>query len=286
VLSGSQWAHWTTWGFVLVPDAVPSENIARLTELLWEFQEMDPKDPRSWYKPQLRDNRMTELNHTGMVEVYNHQYLWDNRQNQRVYDAFVDIWDREDLWVTIDRANLNPPNRGARDFAGFIHLDSDTSVVPLPVNVQGVLALTDTDPEVGGFQCVPEIFRHLEHWISTQPRDRDPFLPDLTGFDIRFVPMRAGDLLIFNTLLPHGIRPNRSSDRARLAQYIAMYPAEEENAARRETRIGLWANRDTPHGFAFPGDPRQWEKTRYDRAVLTSLGMRLLGLESWPVGTA
>ena len=29
----------------------------------------------------------------------------------RVYDAFVDIWDREDLWVTIDRANLNPPKR-------------------------------------------------------------------------------------------------------------------------------------------------------------------------------
>ena len=44
-----------------------------------------------------------------MIEIYNHQYLWDNRQEPRVYDAFVDIWDREDLWVGIDRANLNPP---------------------------------------------------------------------------------------------------------------------------------------------------------------------------------
>ena len=46
-----------------------------------------------------------------MVEVYNHQYLWDNRQSQRVYDAFADIWGCEELWVTIDRANLNFPKR-------------------------------------------------------------------------------------------------------------------------------------------------------------------------------
>ena len=54
---------------------------------------------------------MKELNGTGMVEIYNHQYLWDNRMEQRVYDAFVDIWDMEELWVTIDRANLNPPKK-------------------------------------------------------------------------------------------------------------------------------------------------------------------------------
>ena len=54
---------------------------------------------------------MKELNGTGMVEIYNHQYLWDNRQEQRVYDAFVDIWDIEELWVAIDRANLNLPKK-------------------------------------------------------------------------------------------------------------------------------------------------------------------------------
>ena len=74
-----------------------------------------------------------------MVEVYNHQYLWDNRMERRVYDSFVDIWDREDLWVAIDRANLNPPRK------------------------------------------------------------------------------EPGDLLIFNSLLPHGVRPNRSGDRFRAA---------------------------------------------------------------------
>ena len=40
----------------------------------------------------LAEMQMKELAGTGMVEVYNHQYLWNNRQYQKVYDAFVDIW--------------------------------------------------------------------------------------------------------------------------------------------------------------------------------------------------
>jgi Phytanoyl-CoA dioxygenase (PhyH) len=281
IFSDEDWRHWTTWGYVILPDAVPPAQIERLKNLLWEFQEMDASDPETWNKGDLRANEMTELNNSGMVEIYNHQYLWDNRQYPRVYNAFVDIWDREDLWVTIDRANLNTPNRSARPFDGFIHWDIDTSAVPLAVNVQGVLALTVTDPEVGGFQCVPELFRTLDQWIPAQPQDRNPFQPETTGFDIRFVPMKPGELLIFNSHLAHGIKPNHSADRARLAQYISMYPADENNEALRRRRIRSWHDREPPQGHAFPGDPREWEKSRYGRAKLTELGERLLGLKSW-----
>lgn len=255
VLSEEDWKHWTTWGYVVVHDAVPMENIDRLKNLLWEFQEMDAPDPSTWSKRQLRDNQMTELNNTGMVEVYNHQHLWDNRQHPRVYEAFVDIWDQEDLWVTIDRANLNTPNLAGRKFTPFIHWDSDTTATPLPINVQGVLALNDTDPDVGGFQCVPELFRSFDEWMARQPPGRDPFHPDLIGLAVEFVPMKAGDLLIFNTLLAHGIKPNQTKDRVRMAQYISMYPAEEENIEKRETRIRSWTEREHPSGYAFPGDP-------------------------------
>jgi ectoine hydroxylase-related dioxygenase (phytanoyl-CoA dioxygenase family) len=120
--------------------------------------------------------------------------------------------------VAIDRANLNTPNREGRRFAGFIHWDVDTSLTPLPIGVQGVLSLVDTDGEMGGFQCVPELFRTLEDWRATQPAVRNPLHPDVTGFEVVNVPMKAGDLLIFNSLLAHGIRPNVSSDRVRIAQ--------------------------------------------------------------------
>jgi hypothetical protein len=281
VLSPADWKHWQTWGFVIVKNAVPPDHVRRLVDLLWEFQEMDPNDPSTWCKSQLRDNEMTELNYSGVVEIYNHQYLWDNRQHPRVYDAFVDIWDREDLWVKIDRANHNPPNRGVRKFGGFIHCDVDTTLVRLPIGVQGVLSLVDTDREIGGFQCVPELFRTFDEWVKTQPADRNGWAPDTAGFEIVDVPMNAGDLLIFNSLLPHGIRPNQSEDRVRMAQYISMRPAEETNAELLDWRIRSWRDRVPATGYAFPGDPRNWEQIRYVTATLTPLGERLLGLRSW-----
>ncbi len=281
VLSEADWEQWITWGYVVIPNAIPAAHVERLKALLWEFQDMDPDDPSTWNVGDRRAHEMEELSGNGMVEIYNHQYLWDTRQTPRVYNAFVDIWDREDLWVSIDRANLNTPDPDADTSDGFIHWDVDTSEDPLPINVQGVLALTEAGPEVGGFQCVPEIFHNLEEWIASQPEDRDPFHPDLGDLDPTHVPMEAGDLVIFNSLLPHGIRPNTSDERVRMAQYVSMYPADEGNEEARERRIHSWKNQEHPKGVAFPGDPREWEKKHYERAELTELGERLLGRRSW-----
>ena len=281
VLSEEDWEHWTTWGYVIVHDAISPDHVERLKAFLWEFQEMDPNNPSTWSATDRRAHGMAELNNSGMVEVYNHQLLWDTRQTPRVYDAYVDIWDREDLWVTIDRANLNTPNRDGRKFGGFIHWDVDTSQDPLPVNVQGVLSLVDTDAEVGGLQCVPELFRTFDEWVKTQPADRDPFRPDTTGFEVQFIPLRAGDLIIWNSLQAHGIRPNTSKDRVRMAQYVSMYPASEDNENILQQRIHSWRECEPPKGIAFPGDPRELEKKVYGSAELTELGKRLLGLERW-----
>lgn len=281
VLSEEDWQHWITRGYVIVRNAVPQENVQRLTDLLWEFDEKDPKDPSTWYAPQRRDHLMKELNGAGMVEIYNHQYLWDNRQVQRVYDAFVDIWDREELWVAIDRANLNPPKKVPGNPNGFIHWDSDTSLRPLPIGVQGVLSLVKQDGDIGGFQCIPELFSNFEEWVKTQPADRDPHHPDLAGLTITNIEMNPGDLLIFNTLLAHGVRPNHSKDRVRMAQYISMFPADEDDVGEREARIHSWREREAPRRAAFPGDPRDWEKKNAKTAELNELGRKLLGLDSW-----
>ena len=74
VLSPADWTHWSTFGYVVVPAAVPEANIRRLVDLLWEFCEMTPTDSRTWSRRQLRDHEMQELNNSGMVEIYNHQY--------------------------------------------------------------------------------------------------------------------------------------------------------------------------------------------------------------------
>ncbi|MCF8244577.1 MAG: phytanoyl-CoA dioxygenase family protein [Saprospiraceae bacterium] len=280
VLSEEDWAFWQANGYVVVKNAVPRFQVKRTADFLWEFEEKDPNDPETWYVPPRAEMQMKELTNTGMVEVYNHQLLWENRQMPRVYDAFVDVWGTEKLWVTIDRANLNLPMRPGHEYKGFIHWDYDPET--RPVNVQGVLALADqTDENMGGFQCIPELYRNYDTWKLTQPEDRNHFQPDITGFELVKVKLEAGDLLIFNSLLAHGIRPNHSAGKVRMAQYISMMPAQPENEALRQWRINAWRDRIAPEGYAFPGDPRRWEQTRYTTAELSGLGKKLLGLEGW-----
>ncbi|QND47918.1 phytanoyl-CoA dioxygenase [Rhizobium lusitanum] len=281
VLSQEDWQHWITKGYVIVRQAAPAANVERLAEVLWAFDEKDPNDPSTWYAPQRREHKMKELNNTGMLEIYNHQALWDNRMERRIYDVFVDIWDREDLWVTIDRANLNAPKKIKGNPNGFIHWDVDTSRRPLPIGVQGVLSLKKQDGDVGGFQCVPELFERFDEWEKTQPRDRDPMHPDMTGLSVVNIEMEPGDLMIFNSLLAHGVRPNHAENRVRMAQYISMHPAEFDDVVEREERIRLWRERDHPKRDSFPGDPREWEKHNAETAVLTPLGEKLLGLTAW-----
>ncbi len=282
VLTLEQWKFWKENGYVVVKNAVPREQAKKTAAFLWEFEEKNPNDKETWYTQARAEIKMKELAGTGMVEVYNNQYLWDNRQTKRVYDAFADIWGTEKLWVTQDRANLNFPMRPGHEYKGFIHWDYDPETKPQ--NVQGVLALADqTDKNMGGFQCIPWLFRNYDTWKLTQPADRDHFKPDVASLEDKLVKvaMEAGDLLIFNSSQPHGIRANKSDDQVRIAQYISMMPAQEENDVLRNWRIDSWKNRQAPEGYAFPGDPRNWEQTRYERAELSNLGEKLMGLKDW-----
>ena len=83
-----------------------------------------------------------------------------------------------------------------------MHWDVDTSVDPLPFSLQGFVALTACEVGGGGFQCVPGMPARLHEWIQTQPEERNP-LPDLKGLEITEIPVEKGDVLIWNSLLPH-----------------------------------------------------------------------------------
>jgi len=282
VLSEEDWRFWMHNGYIVIKNAIPKDQAKATADFIWEFDEKDPNDPSTWYAKPRAEMQMKELAGTGMVEAYNHQTLWNNRQMQKVYDAFVDVWGTEKLWVTIDRVNLNFPQRPGEEKEGFIHWDYDPET--RPQNVQGVLALADQmDESMGGFQCIPWLYRNYDTWKLTQPEDRHRFQPNLDSLQDKLVKvlMEAGDLLIFNSTEPHGIRPNRSGKKVRIAQYISMMPAEEENQELKDWRINSWKNRVAPVGYAFPGDPRNWEQEKYKTAELSKLGKKLLGLENW-----
>ncbi len=262
-------------GYLLVPNVVPKENCEAVVAAIFDFLEMKPDDPEDWYRLPLKPG--------GMIEMYQNQALWTNRQNPRLYEAMTELRGTGRLWVSIDRVGFKPPQHPAHpeyDHKGFTHWDIDTSKPPLRFGVQGVLCLADTDADMGGFQCIPGFHRGLEEWIATQPPDRNPRMPDLTGLTVVPIPAKQGDFIVWNNILAHGNGQNVSK-KPRFSQYISFHPAQENNAEARDRRIACWKNRLPPGNNIFPGDPREVEQKRYATAELTPLGRKLLGHDSW-----
>ncbi|MGI5404792.1 phytanoyl-CoA dioxygenase family protein [Streptomyces sp. CA-135486] len=295
VLSEEDFTFWQTYGYVVVKQAIPASAARRLLDFAWDFQGLDPDRADTWYEErEFRSDLDRELHIYGFVEAYHHQLIWDSRQTQRVYDAFVDVWDCEELWVSLDRLNLNPPNVRNRDRAliapterGFdieLHWDVDTSLGVLPQRVQGIIALSDTRADHGGFQCCPELFRQFDRWKALQPTDRDPIRPRIDRAELPVVrpELEAGDLLIWNGLLAHGVAPNTSENGVRAVQYLSMMPALESHRELTHSRIQSWRHLRTPDwNGTLLGDATKNEALRYGAATLNELGAKLLGLQPW-----
>src|SRR3954454_18998143 len=69
VLSEEDWQFWIHNGYIVIKNAVPKEQIMRLADFLWEFEEKDPNNSETWYAPPRAEMKMKELTNTGMVEV-------------------------------------------------------------------------------------------------------------------------------------------------------------------------------------------------------------------------
>jgi ectoine hydroxylase-related dioxygenase (phytanoyl-CoA dioxygenase family) len=180
--------------------------------------------------------------------------------------------------VTLDSCRFTPPWKPGHAETYGIHWDGD----PWDGNkrmLQGVLALTDTEANQGGFRCVPSLYKDNDRWPKVPTIDQDGdvnWLADTHGHEIVMVPARAGDLLVWDYRLPHGNSRNMSSV-PRLAFYLTMYPASDSMP--QDEAIESWrTGRCLPCWRKRPG---------YDRiepwppAELTPLGRRLLGLQKW-----
>lgn len=283
ILTDAHRAQFAQNGYMVVSTGIEPEKLAAVVEVLWDFLDMDPNDPEDWYRP--------PHNPGGMIELYQHQALWDIRQHPRLYQIYRELHGTGRLGVSSDRVSMKPPPHPDHpEYAhpGFIHWDLDVTNPPAPGKgwVQGVLALTDTAEDQGGFQCVPASFRQFYEIVETlTDEERAKRRPDLEarGLKAEPVPCKAGDLIIWDSRLLHGNGLNRSN-RPRLAQYVSMNPLGLRRAGRegyRERAIAAWRNQEGPGGN-FPGDPRGVEKARYQRAELTPLGRCLLGVDEWP----
>jgi hypothetical protein len=269
-------------GYIVVSSGLPRSVLEAVVDDIWRHAGASPDDPATWYQPAIIRPR------PGMVEMYHYQSMWDVRQHPAVYRIFRALHRTDELWVSVDRVALKPPVRSdqpAYDQSGFIHWDTDINKYPdIPFRVQGVLALEDTSADMGGFQCVPSIYRDQQRFLDEHSKAGPvPRAPDIGDHPIVKVALAAGDLLIWKTTLLHGNGRN-SSQRPRLAQYLTMNPpppAGELRETERRSRITSWSACVPPDDKAFPGDPRRVEEQRGEPASLSALGRRLLGIDEW-----
>src|SRR5579871_4245663 len=89
------------YGYVVVRRAVPEHLLSPVVDAIWNFLEMDPGDPATWYRGGPRVG--------ALVEMHQHQALWDTRQYPAVHEAFAAILGTEKLWVSMNRCGMKPP---------------------------------------------------------------------------------------------------------------------------------------------------------------------------------
>lgn len=284
LVSGEELASFHENGYVKLDGVVPEEKCQAVIDAIWERLGADPDDTETWYStPEGMDQHWPSRT-DGMVELSHHQALWDTRQDPNTYQAFAEIWDEEALWVNVDRCNMTPPRHP--DYPemdnSFLHWDVDlsdgrsldTGGSDLPYGIQAVLFLDEVTEEQGTFQCVPSVYRSLEAWDETH--ERGDMSEEAYEDEIERVPGGTGDLVIWDSRLPHGNGSN-TGDEPRFAQYVKMAPADFGDHERRTRRIDAWRERRT-----FGEDPSEWEPRNLDPAELSSLGQKLLGLDPWP----
>jgi len=208
-------AFWDEHGYVVVHDAVASEDRDAAAKGIYDLLGVDPSNLETWYKD--------KFGRTIWVPLLRHPAFVRNRNSARLVKAFAQLWGREDLWSTVDQGGFNPPERPGWNFPGpHIHWDM-TLQPPHCFGVQGILYLTDTTSDQGAFSCIPGFHRTLETWLRDLPPSDDPRKAILRHPGFTPIAGRAGDLILWHQALPHGSSPNRS-DQPRVAQYITLRP--------------------------------------------------------------
>ena len=284
---------------MIIPNAVPQELLDGVIDAIWEYLGVTGEDPKDWYKAEPKNRRepggeTISISRGGGVRVPSHHAaMWATRQHPKIHRIFAEILGTEKLWASFDKANMKPPinpDHPEWNTDGLkVHWDLDTEKLdPVPLTVQGVLYLTDTDKKQGGFCCVPGFRKKFAEWKKSLPEGASPRRPPFEKDELTAIPGKAGDLLVWHRLTPHANGRNES-DKPRMAQYITMYAAKEDNEVLRQERIASWrynAPIRSTRSQEFDSDAlvartQDWDTENENRHELTALGKKLVGLDSW-----
>jgi len=151
-------------GWARISGAVPMALCNRLVEVLESELGVPVNDPSRWdaYGGKMRD----------LVPIWGHQAQWDIRQHPILHRIWAELWGTEHLCVSLDSCRFTPPCEPGHAEPYGIHWDHNPWD-ELRRAFQGVLALTDTAINQGGFRCVPSLYRDRNAWPRKPIIDAD-----------------------------------------------------------------------------------------------------------------
>ncbi len=219
VLSEEDLKHWEEYGYVILKNAVTKEDCKEAVKIVCETIGADLNDPESWYKNH-------PLKQGIMVQLFQHPTLDKIRFSEKIKQAYLQLWQRNDLLISMDRVSFNPPETTTYHFPGpNLHWDVSLKT-PIPKGLQGLLYLIDTPANQGAFTLVPSFHNTIEDWLTQLPKNANPREQDLTSI-AKPIAANAGDFIIWHHALPHGSSPNQGK-LPRIVQYINYQPLNME----------------------------------------------------------
>jgi hypothetical protein len=258
-------------GVTRIESVIPKGYAHAVIQALPAISPIDFDNPATWYS--------LPAEYPGVIPSHHHQSQWDIRQHPRLHQMFSELWETEMLWVTMDRIGFVPPLRLDEEARCELHWDMDPKGTPA---YQAIVYLTEVPFERAPFTAVPSIFRDLDTWLDKQ---LDFTKTDFSSETAWPITGHVGDLIIWNSKLPHGPGANRSRlPRAMLA--VTMFPAEE-SPLRASTPL-TWSRSEQIEWWRTKRAPPWWRDVPNQRdpepgapAMLTNLGRRLVGIEKW-----
>jgi hypothetical protein len=253
-------------GFTLVAGVIPGASATQLLNALRDVSSVDYANPPTWYS--------LPESYPGIIPSHHHQAQWDIRQNPSLYKVFSSLWGTQNLWVTMDRIGFVPPLQPGDDEGCTLHWDVDPSG---EATYQAIVYLTDAGPERAPFHAAPEVFQQLDAWLARMPESFEFGSADFSREPTVSVPGKAGDLIVWNSKLPHGPGPNRAS-LPRVMQAVTMLPPSKCGWSLEE-QVSWWRTKRAPPWWR--DVPGQIDPEHGAPATLTEHGERLVGVRAW-----
>jgi len=205
--------HLTEKGFVVVGNALSSDEVTEAKKLLWDDieeryqeKEVSRNDMKSWENWPVPEHGLIST-------ITQRKGPWYVRGCQGIKRVFSNIWKADDLIVSMDCVIAWKPwwasERFSRPQTEGMHLDQNPFTKPNLECYQGMVPLVPVTAESGGLQVVP--FSHTdaakevlkaEHQRLKAGGDWCPLFRDYD--DAVLLHANAGDLILWDSRTIHG----------------------------------------------------------------------------------